>query len=267
MSVRPPEGSSDSTYKMLDLLQRMKTEIIALKRDRDGPDPVDARALRMLETHKSLGNLYGSIRNLQQKLATEATDKELEAVQLQAQEVGRELDKDSPSYVQDVIGQMYVVMGKLAEEKRNDPGKALKTIERTMEIPGARVGPMMAGGAIGTAAATSLGASTAMTTTAMVGGTVLGAVAAPIAIEALANKVENPAARSILKTAMYAGVAGAAALLAPQALIPLAVSFGISGLIHLIHSLSTGGAPATAPAPATAAEPARGRARVAPQPT
>jgi len=245
-----PENTGETAGEFIAKLEQLKASLRQL-REHEFTEPPEVKAQRILATHKKLGNLARQIEIAKQG-AIEWTEVEAVDVKNKAKEIleediailKRDLKDDSLFLIEDLLVKLQTGAGALAKQKHNDPGPTLGAIERTADLVGGRVAPMVAGGALGTSAATALGLSAGLSTTAMIAGTVGGAVAAPIAVEAVTSKIENPKARAVVKTALYGLMAGGAVLLAPQAIPALAISFGIAGAINLINWFRQKGAAA-----------------------
>lgn len=256
--MQRPENNGETAAGFIAKLQELKATLIQLN-EHESLVPPEVKAERILETRNRLEDLGREIEIAKQG-AREWTEKEAFLVEKAVAQAQVALTEKSPFSVKKLLAELRTGAGALVLQKHEDPGPTLAAVQSTADLVGGRVAPMVAGGTLGTMAASALGATEGIATAAMIGGTVGGAVLAPMAIEAVTSKIANPKARAIAKTALYTIVAGGAAYLAPAAIPALAISFGISGAIHLVNWFAGRGRTQAAPQTQTAP------GRVAPQP-
>ncbi len=238
MQANPPESGASSerrsaSDRMVGLLGDLKEQVATLRRQ-EQLTPPELRDRQILETNKMLNNLHELVESAKVE-ARNWTEEDGERVQKEAEELAQNLRRDDPLWLRKLAVELQQGAAGLVQMRRNDPGPTLNAVQGTAKVAGGGVGGAVAGGAIGTTLGTTLG----YTTAGMIGGTVLGAVGAPLAIEGLANQIQEPKTRAVVKTLAYGSLAAGAAVLAPAAIPAILISLGIGGTINLINWLRT----------------------------
>ncbi|NOS67462.1 MAG: hypothetical protein HOO67_03820 [Candidatus Peribacteraceae bacterium] len=258
-----PENAGAAAAGFIARLEQLKATLVQL-REHESLVPPELKAQRVLETRNKLEDLGREIEIAKQG-AAEWNETDAWLVEKAVSRAQVEMTEKTPFSVKKLLAELRTGTGALAQQKHNDLGPVLGTVHESAKLVGAMVAPMAGGGALGTMAATAVGAGEGLTTAAVFGGMVGGAVLAPMAIDAVTSKIESPKTQAVVKTALYALVAGGAAYLAPAAIPALIFSFGLSGAIRLINWFAGSGQAAAQPQPAPQPQAAPGR--VAPQPS